>query len=135
MRLNRNPRKHHGFQRLFLSILFLVCTDAAWAQLTFDKSILRQAYQHADGLYSYAPSIVDQGDVQYIWSCHNHDPFVVRDDIVMSKPEKGHLTQDRSVLVHSFFGWDSFHVCDPTVLRTDIVFNKTVYHWVMFFWE
>ena len=117
-----------------LTLLFLsIYAVSASAQLNFEPKTLHKVYGHADGFYSYAPSIIDAGDTRYLWTCHNHDPFLVRDDIVMSTLKSGRLTEDRSVLVHSFFGWDSFHICDPSVMRTDITFNKTAYHWAMFF--
>ena len=115
---------------LFFLAVFVL---SASAQLTFNRDTLHRVYQHPDGIYSYAPSIIDAGDTRYIWTCHNHAPFIVRDDIVMSIFKQGVLKDDRSVLVHSFFGWDSFHICDPSVMQTDITFNKTTYHWVMFF--
>lgn len=116
---------------IIVAILF--GTTSAWAQLQFDRKSLRAVYTHADGIYSYAPSTIRIGDSRYMWTCHNHYPFIVRDDIVMTRWDEGHLTEDRSVLTHSFFGWDSFHICDPSVVRSDIVFNKAAYHWVMFF--
>lgn len=106
---------------------------AACAQLQFEHATLQQVYSHADGIYSYAPSIVSFGDERYMWTCHNHDPFVVRDDIVMTKWRNDRQMEDRSILTHGFFGWDSFHICDPSVMRSEIVYNKVAYHWVMFF--
>jgi hypothetical protein len=111
----------------------LACARIAPAQLQFDRGTLLRVYSHVDGIYSYAPSIVSFSGERYMWSCHNHDPFVVRDDIVMTKWQNGRQVEDRSVLTHSFFGWDSFHICDPSVMRSEIVFNKAAYHWVMFF--
>lgn len=105
----------------------------ACAQIRFDPRTLQKVYAHSDGIYSYAPSIVSLGDQRYVWTCHNHDPFIVRDDIVMTKWKAGHLVEDRSVLTHSFFGWDRVHICDPSVMHSEIVFNGTAYHWVMFF--
>ena len=119
--------------QIFVIVATVVCGSTACAQLQFETDSLRQIYSHPDGIYSYAPSIVEMGNLRYIWTCHNHVPNVVRDDIVMAKWESGRLTEDRSVLMHSFFGWDSFHICDPSVMRAELVFNKTVYHWVMFF--
>jgi hypothetical protein len=120
-------------RKFFVAASIFAMAAAAHAQGQPDRSTLRQIYTHADGIYSYAPSIIDLGNLRYAWSCHNHDPFVVRDDIVMAKWENGRLVEDRSVLTHSFFGWDSFHICDPSVMRSEIVFNNAVYHWVMFF--
>jgi hypothetical protein len=118
---------------LFILAGAFACAAAACAQLQFDRSTLHQVYTHPDGIYAYAPSIIRVGDQRYIWTCHNHDPFIVRDDIVMTKWQAGRLVEDRSVLTHSLFGWDSFHICDPSVMHSDIVFNKATYHWVMFF--
>lgn len=111
----------------------LACVPVAQGQLQFNRGTLHEVYSHADGIYSYAPSTVSLGSERYMWTCHNHDPFVVRDDIVMTKWQDGQQVEDRSVLTHSFFGWDSFHICDPSVIRSEIVFNKSTYHWVMFF--
>jgi len=122
-----------GLRRLFITVGIFVSATVACAQFQFNRCTLHEVYTHADGISSYAPSSIRIGNLRYAWTCHNHDPFVVRDDIVMAKWENGHLIEDRSALSHSFFGWDSFHVCDPSVMRSEIVFNKTAYHWVMFF--
>lgn len=116
-----------------LAMAAIACAFTAQAQLHFGGDSEQEVYGHADGLYSYAPSIIDLGATRYIWTCHNHVPFVVRDDIAMAKWQDNRLVQDRSVLTHAFWGWDSFHICDPSVLRSDIFFNKAAYHWVMFF--
>ena len=102
-------------------------------QVAFDPSSVRQLYSGGSGFYSYAPSIIERDGKEYIFTCHNHDPYLIRDDIFLTVEFQGRMIEDRSVISHSLFGWDSFHNCDPSVLETSITFNKTHYGWVMFY--
>jgi hypothetical protein len=129
----RNRRQIYTIRKALVSLLLAGSALSGTAQLNFDAKTLHRVYSHPDGFYSYAPSVVDVGDIRYIWTCHNHDPFIVRDNIVISTFQHGQLVDDRSVLAPSFTGWDSFHICDPSVMRSDITYNKVSYHWVMFF--
>ena len=129
----RNKGQLHIVRKSLMSLILVGGTLSSTAQLNFDAKTLHRVYAHPDGFYSYAPSVIDAGDTRYIWTCHNHDPFIVRDNIVMSTFQHEKLVDDRSVLAPEFSGWDSFHICDPSVMRSDITYNKITYHWVMFF--
>jgi hypothetical protein len=120
------------FKRLALFFCF-ICASILPAQTNFSPATLHRIYQHPDGFYSYAPSLIDTGSALYVWTCHNKDPFVVRDSIFMSKIVDGQLVKDQPVFAHSSSGWDSFHVCDPSVVQSDINFENVHYRWAMFF--
>jgi hypothetical protein len=127
--LDIKPMKAKAIAALFLAIFSI----DAQAQLEFRKNSLQHLYGHAHGYYSYAPSVIDIGNMQYIWSCHNEVSFVVRDHIVMSRFMVNKFVDDSPVLAPSLDGWDSYHVCDPSVMHSDISYNHVDYHWVMFY--
>ncbi len=124
-----------GCSRLALLLAFVgaLAQSPLHAQVSFEGSRPQPVYAPGSGRYAYAPSIVDVDGARHIFTCHNRDPLRIRDDIFETVLAAGHISQDRPVLAHSLSGWDSFHVCDPSVLRTHISYNKTVYRWIMFY--
>ncbi len=75
--------------------------------------------------YSYAPSVAGGR----IYTCHSRASGLVRDDIFLTKPGVSSV----SVLTSSASGWDSFHICDPSVVRVDVPYGGHTYSYALFY--
>ena len=107
--------------------------DAA-PKVTWDADSVAQVYAPADGFYAYAPSVVREGDTEWIWTCHNDEFRVIEDHIYLTKLVDGVVTESRSVLQASAApAWDSFHTCDPSVVRGRFAYAGTTYRYAMFY--
>lgn len=101
--------------------------------VSWTSGTLREVYNPSGNFYTYAPSVIVDGNTEHIWTCHNSQDGVVRDDIYYTKRVNGSVVSSQSVLTHSASGWDSYHICDPSVLRSNVTYNGTAYSYVMFY--
>lgn len=103
------------------------------SSITWRANTLRQVYVPPSGEYSYAPSVVERGDTQWVWTCHNSESRVIRDHVFLEKFVRGRLVEDRSVLQATEGAWDSFHTCDPSVVTGRFGYGGETYGWAMFY--
>lgn len=97
-------------------------------------STIRLVDDPPEGFYSYAPSVVSEGSTTWVWSCHNDQPRVIRDHIYLTKIVNGVTVESRSVLQASAApAWDSFHVCDPSVVAGNFRLHGDKYRYAMFY--
>ena len=94
---------------------------------------LREVYNPNGNIYSYAPSVIVDGNTEHIWTCHNRDSGVIKDYIYYTKRVNGSVVSSVPVLSASASGWDSVHNCDPSVVRSNISYNGTGYSYAMFY--
>lgn len=88
--------------------------------------------------YSYAPSIVEQGNVRHVFYCGNRDSGKVHDHVMLSVGRREGTTWTYSAPRVAFGpdqgpAWANYHMCDPQVLRGRFEWNGHVYPWAMFF--
>ncbi|WP_157987452.1 glycoside hydrolase family protein [Jiangella endophytica] len=103
-------------------------------RVTWDPASLAAVYEPEPGFYSYAPSVVRDGDTEWIWSCHNDRSRVIEDHIYLTKRVDGVVTETRSVLQASASpAWDSFHTCDPSVVAGRFHYGGVRYSYAMFY--
>lgn len=108
--------------------------DHGSSPVDWDETSLREVYTPADGYYSYAPSVIREDDTEWIWSCHNDEFRVIKDHIYLTKIVDGVVVDSRSVLQASPApAWDSFHVCDPSVVAGSFSYQGTKYGLAMFY--
>lgn len=102
--------------------------------VAWDAASPAEVYAPADGYYAYAPSVVQDGSTEWIWSCHNADYRVITDHIFLTKRVNGVVTESRSVLQASAApAWDSFHTCDPSIVTGAFSYSGTQYGYAMFY--
>jgi hypothetical protein len=78
--------------------------------------------------------VIKEGQRLRIWSCHNLDSGVVRDHVFYAERDHGVLKADKSVLGPDASGtWDSFHICDPSVIGGRFRLQGTTYRYALFF--
>jgi hypothetical protein len=83
--------------------------------------------------YAYAPSALETGSTLRFWTCHNSQSDVIHDDIFYTKIVSGTKVVDQSVLTAGASGWDSFHVCDPSVIKVNAKIGSTTYAYALFY--
>lgn len=81
--------------------------------------------------YAYAPSVI-AGHPERIYTCHSRTSGVIRDDIFLTKRSGGAIISSSSVL-SAGTGWDSFHICDPSVVRVNVLHNGHTHPYAMFY--
>lgn len=117
-------------------VVILVGLLSAWAQagerLVWQRETLREVYAPGDGFYCYAPSVIEEGGVTHVWACRNAVANVIRDHVVYlrgDEPGKANV-----VLGPNEKGaWDSFHVCDPSVVKGEFSLGGKAYRYAMFY--
>ncbi|MGI5164439.1 hypothetical protein ACQEU3_08805 [Spirillospora sp. CA-253888] len=88
--------------------------------------------------YSYAPSVMEEGDTRRVFYCGNSESGKVHDHVMMSVGTKsgGKWTYGAPRVA---FGpeqapaWSNYHTCDPEVLRGQFTWNGHTYPWAVFF--
>lgn len=101
--------------------------------VAWDGGSLKEVYNPGGDRYTYAPSVIVDGGTEHIWTCHNRDSGVIKDYIFYTERVNGSVVSSEPVLFASTGGWDKVHVCDPSVLRSDVFYNGTQYSYVMFY--
>jgi hypothetical protein len=123
---------------MFVAMLFMLLAGLSparplFAAVQWNQGSLREIYNPGGDVYTYAPSVIVEGNTEHIWSCHNRDSGVIKDYIYYTKRVNGAVVSSDPVLFASSSGWDSVHVCDPSVVRSNLTYNGTAYQWVMFY--
>lgn len=93
-----------------------------------------ELYDPDGRFYSYAPSAFSEAGVDRIWTCHNHESDVVRDYIYFTEIATNGVVVSRPVLFPGPAGaWDSYNVCDPSVIEGQFIFSGTTYRYALFY--
>jgi len=94
----------------------------------------RRLEETGEAFYRYAPNVFADGDAIRIWMCGNTEAGVVRDHILYSEMTLGGTpSPPTSVFENSASGWDSFHVCDPSIVEGDFALEGVHYRYAMFY--
>lgn len=95
---------------------------------------IRRAYQPSGGNYAYAPAVVEENGLRHMFLCQSEIGGVFRDIIYRYTTDTdGNFVSRGQVLKYSTAGWDSFHVCDPSVVAGNFTFNGQNYRYAMFY--
>lgn len=145
---HQNPRSWLKTTTLVLAVgILLIGTPlaASWASDgpeerrppaigPWDTFSVSEVYAPEDGFYTYAPSVVRDGNTDWIWTCHNDTFRVVKDHIYLTRVVDDVVIESRSVLEASPApAWDSFHVCDPSVVAGKFAYQGDKYKLAMFY--
>ena len=114
--------------KVLLAVLAL-CAGAAPASAAVTWGSVSHLYT-PDGpqRYAYAPAAVTENGQTYVYTCHNNSSGQILDHVYLSRGG-----DSRSVVAPGASGWDSTHVCDPTVIAANVRYGQTDYRYVMFF--
>ncbi|MGH3502649.1 MAG: hypothetical protein ACRDQA_17420, partial [Nocardioidaceae bacterium] len=106
----------------------------AQAHVRWMPGSLREVLNAGPGFYTYAPSVIASPGRQLIWTCHNRQPYVIRDHIYLSQVV-GHKVRRNTVALgpDAADTWDSFHICDPSVVAGRFHYRGRPYRYALFF--
>lgn len=96
---------------------------------------LRTVHAPGAGFYCYAPAVAQEGDTDYVFACRNREPRVIRDHIYAFQQTRGAVSGVSVALAPATdpAAWDSFHVCDPSVVAGRFRDGRVVYRYAMFY--
>lgn len=104
------------------------------AAVSWNTVSLREVYNPSGSRYTYAPSVIVEGNTEHIWTCHNDVDGSVRDHVYYTRRVNGGVVESRSVLGPAANGrWDDLHICDPSVVRSDVRYGGVDYDYAMFY--
>jgi len=85
--------------------------------------------------YSYCPSVMDNGDgTCHIWFCGNPTKYKFVDNVFhLSARDGASYVDAKSVLQPTPGTWDSFHCCDPSVIKGEFKMGGKTYTYAMFY--
>ena len=139
MSTSRSSRKTASILAL-ITVILMAAAPPATAAITWQSTgptvvYIPQGPGGAPGAdyYSYAPSVIQDSQGMTMWTCHNTVSGVIEDDIVATRIQSGVLVSNDSALSAAPSGWDSFHICDPSVIRVDAVMDNVRYSYAMFY--
>ena len=134
--------QHHSisFGAFLIATATIAVAPALKAQISLDSNSKAFVYHHTDGTgnsnyYSYAPSVIADGSMEYIYTCHNSQAGQIVDNIWLTEinTSNGQIAYDQAVLQPTAGAWDSVHTCDPSVIKSNVSYNGRSYAYVMFY--
>lgn len=87
------------------------------------------------GFYRYCPATLVEGGVRHVFYCKNTTANQIVDSIYHATVDAaGNLSGESAVLDpadSTGTAWDSYHVCDPSVIKGAFVYNGHTYTYLM----
>ncbi len=87
------------------------------------------------GFYRYCPATLVEGGVRHVFYCKNTTANQIVDSIYHATVDAaGNLSGESAVLDpadSTGTAWDSYHVCDPSVIKGAFVYNNHTYTYLM----
>ena len=87
------------------------------------------------GFYRYCPSVVDSGGVRHVFYCRNRNAYSVVDYIYHATISPAGTLSGETVVLSpadsTGTAWDSYHVCDPSVIAGRFWYNGHFYRYLM----
>lgn len=87
------------------------------------------------GFYRYCPATLVEGGVRHVFYCKNTTANQIVDSIYHATVDAaGNLSGESAVLDpadSTGAAWDSYHVCDPSVIKGAFVYNDHTYTYLM----
>ncbi|SDO19418.1 hypothetical protein SAMN04487897_109169 [Paenibacillus sp. yr247] len=122
---------------LILMFLFLG-TESVYAAINWTPNTVTQIYDPSSGggqYYAYAPTAIIDGSTERYWTCHNSTSGVIKDSIWYTERVSGSIVTNQEAYHASTNSgdWDSYHVCDPTVVAGTFKYQNTNYAYALFY--
>ena len=123
---------HRQFKKI-LSAVLIFSSLSSTLLLAVDKS--KVLWPSGEGIYNYCPTTIIENGNKYYWWCQNKDPYKVFDYIYFREIKAdGTLTDSKCVLSPGMEGeWDSYHVCDPAIIKGEFSYNDNFYNYALFY--
>ncbi|MGI8905642.1 MAG: hypothetical protein ACR2IE_04025 [Candidatus Sumerlaeaceae bacterium] len=109
-------------------------TSPCKAAVEWDKESLKPVYNPEGEFYCYAPALIRENGQDIVLACQNARPGVIRDELILLRPGADGSATTRSILAGGAgSAWDSFHVCDPSVVSGSFGFRGDKYAHALFY--
>ncbi|MBB6672524.1 hypothetical protein [Cohnella nanjingensis] len=106
----------------------------ATAAISWNEGTLQAVVDPSGNFYAYAPTVIEDGGTEHIYTCHNSEDGIIRDSVYYTQRVNGSITQTKEVLRHGEPGsWDSQNVCDTAVVGGKFLYNGITYDYAMFY--
>ncbi len=121
-------KKDYNFERIHESFYENKRTSKLFSHLENETG--------SEKYYNYCPSIFEEDGVRHIYYCANQKNGNVTDYVAYRHGEKNELgiweySSISYVLSPSSSGWDSRHVCDPSVIKGEFTYQNENYSYLM----
>ena len=121
--------------RIVMPLTATVFVAAATVFAAADIPLTVETGYSGRGFYRYCPSVLDEGGVRHAFYCRNKDAYSVVDYIYHATVSpSGALSNETIVLSpadSTGTAWDSYHVCDPSVIAGRFWYNGRFYRYLM----
>lgn len=84
--------------------------------------------------YVYAPSVIKEGDIYHVFYCSNAHAGKIKDSIYYRRcvrTTNGFAYSKPVAVLSAGEGWDSMHVCDPSVTAGNFIYQHHSYKYLM----
>jgi hypothetical protein len=119
---------------LVLPIVIGSVLTAVYFGCRMNRDTIVSVYKPEGEFYAYAPSVISDGKIDHIWTCQNAVEGQIKDWIFYIHRKNGRVVESRPVLSPGEPGaWDSYHVCDPSVIAGKFSYNGETYAHALFY--
>lgn len=119
---------------VMLVIIIIILASGYLGLQTMDRGTITSIYHPEGAFYAYAPSVISDGATDHIWTCQNAVEGKIKDWIFYIQRKNGQVVVARPVLSPGEAGaWDSYHVCDPSVIAGSFSYNGETYPYALFY--
>jgi hypothetical protein len=120
----------------FMTLVWLAAPAclAADAPLHWREETHKLLFDPGDGFYCYAPCAIQENDRLQLFACRNETAGVIRDHLYRLDCSADQSPRLQLVLAPAQKdGWDSFHVCDPSVIEGEFHVDGATRRYALFY--
>ncbi|MBV9469443.1 MAG: hypothetical protein JOZ57_09365, partial [Abitibacteriaceae bacterium] len=104
------------------------------ATVVWEPKSLRVFAAHTGHFYRYAPATIANGSTEQCWTCQNATEGFIKDSVYLTERHQGRIEVNQPAITAGAPGaWDSYHVCDPSVIGGRFRFAQHLYHYALFY--
>ncbi len=120
------------FNSNFIEVQAVAMTGERHKNVTSSDKLFES---NKSGVYNYCPTCISNGHTLDIWYCANENSYSVRDSIMYRSvtilDNESTYSDEKVVLRSTPNSWDSYHVCDPSVIEGNFSYNGQSYKYLM----
>ncbi|MCQ2979473.1 MAG: hypothetical protein MJ245_06735 [Clostridia bacterium] len=120
------------FNSNFIEVQAVAMTGERHKNVTSSDKLFES---NKSGVYNYCPTCISNGHTLDIWYCANENSYSVRDSIMYRNvtilDNESTYSEEKVVLRSTPNSWDSYHVCDPSVIEGNFSYNGQSYKYLM----
>lgn len=115
--------------------MLLLTALALGASIVLDRPVTIDTAYSGRGYYRYCPTVLDLDGTRHVFYCRNRNAYSVVDHICHATVSSTGELKDETLVLSpsdtSGTGWDSYHVCDPSVIAGRFLYEGHAYRYLM----